>query len=90
MNVSTTVGSNWLPAQRFSSASAGVPEIPKQREEAVPHLGTRRERWHGASRCQAAPRTAHAFAEITNGGSGSLSLQSSRSAVRLSGSRPAT
>src|SRR5438067_1546721 len=31
-----------------------------------------------------------AFAETTNGGSGSLSLQSSRNAVRRSGSRPAT
>jgi hypothetical protein len=69
------------------------PKSRKSRSSArnrCPHLGARRGRWHGASRCQAAPRTAHAFAEITNGGSGSLSLQSSRSAVRLSRSRPAT
>src|SRR5947207_11412188 len=39
---------------------------------------------------QAAPRATQAFAETTNGGSGSLSLQSSRNAVRRSGSRPAT
>src|SRR5947208_11487410 len=41
-------------------------------------------------RRQAAPRATQAFAETTNGGSGSLSLQSSRNAVRRSGSRPAT
>src|SRR5437879_12305300 len=42
------------------------------------------------SRRQAARRATQAFAETTNGGSGSLSLQSSRNAVRRSGSRPAT
>src|SRR5207253_2185945 len=42
------------------------------------------------SRRQAAPRATQAFAETTNGGAGSLSLQSSRNAVRRSGSRPAT
>jgi hypothetical protein len=35
---------------------------------------------------QIAPRATQAFAETTNGGSGSLSLQSSRNAVRRSGS----
>src|SRR5207237_38365 len=42
------------------------------------------------ARRHAAPRATQAFAETTNGGSGSLSLQSSRNAVRRSGSRPAT
>ena len=39
---------------------------------------------------RAAPRASQAFAETTNGGSGSLSLQSSRNAARRSVSRPAT
>src|SRR5262245_19079722 len=43
-----------------------------------------------ATRRQAAPRATQAFAETTNGGSGSFSLQSSRNDVRRSGSRPAT
>jgi WD40 repeat protein len=36
-----------------------------------------------STRCQAAPRATQAFAETTNGGSGSLSLQSSRARKRL-------
>src|SRR6266404_4293102 len=46
---------------------------------------TKRPRALTPQRRQAAPRATQAFAETTNGGSGSLSLQSSRNAVRRSG-----